>query len=347
MDDTQEEPDPAAACGLVYVDDTAPGIERRPCGRGFRYLDANGRPVRDTRVLARIRGLAIPPAWGHVWICAQPDGHLQATGWDARGRKQYRYHDAWRTARDQAKFERLADFGAALPTLRDAVRAALRSNSLSRDTVVSGVIELLDRTLIRVGNERYVAENHSYGLTTLRTRHADVGGHRVRFTFRGKSGVRHQRVVADRRLASLVRRCQDLPGQVLFQYVDLEDGSVHAVRSSDVNAYLHGLTGQPYTAKDFRTWGASVRVAERLAETARPETKAETRRAVNAAVDDAAARLGNTRAVCRSSYVHPAVIEGFTSGALHDLRAEDVAAHERRGLPLEEARLMALLHASA
>jgi DNA topoisomerase-1 len=339
--------DPAAAAGLVYVDDTGPGIERRRCGRGFRYLDEDAEPVRDERVLQRIRRLAIPPAWEHVWICPLPDGHLQATGFDARGRKQYRYHERWRTSRDSAKFERLAEFGGSLPTVREAVHNALQKRDLSRETVVSGVIDLLDRTLIRVGNERYVVENNSYGLTTLRNRHAEVGGQRVTFRFRGKSGVRQHRVVNDRRLASLIRRCQDLPGQVLFQYLDLEDGTVHAVQSSDVNALLHELTGEPYTAKDFRTWGASVRVSERLAGTEPPGTKAETRRTINAAIDDAAAQLGNTRAVCRNSYVHPAVIEGFTTGALQKLQGEAIAAYERAGLPVEEARLLALLHASA
>lgn len=306
-----------AGGALVFVNDTSVGWSRRRRGRGFVVLDEHGRRLDDPHALARIRALAIPPAWTDVWICPDANGHIQAVGWDARGRKQYRYHARWREERDLAKFDRLAAFGLALPTLRAAVHHDLSQRGLDRTRVVAGVVAMLDRTLLRVGNSRYVEENGSFGLTTLRAKHAKVAGRRVELAFRGKSGVRHRTVLADRTLAALVRRCQELPGQELFQWVD-DDGACHPIGSSLVNEYIRSHTDGPFSAKDFRTWGASALVAGELARAERADSARALARTVNTAIDRAAARLGNTRAVCRASYVHPGVVEAFAEGALRE-----------------------------
>jgi DNA topoisomerase-1 len=315
---------------LRFVHDSTPGVSRRRSGKGFTYVDVDGNRISDSRTLTRIRKLAIPPAWQHVWICPDARGHIQAIGWDARGRKQYRYHDRWREARDEEKFARLGDFGKALPTIREAVDAELSARSISRQRVLAGVVALLDRTLMRVGTPRYVAENQSFGLTTLRNSHATVSGGRVVFSYRGKSGVRQRSVVSDRKLATLVRRCQELPGQTLFQWAD-NDGELHPIGSADVNDYLRELTDAEFTAKDFRTWGASTCVAGHLALVDEVPTAERARKLiVNAAIDQAAQLLGNTRAVCRSSYVHPTVIEAFADG-----RLATAAPSARRGRAAE------------
>ena len=289
-----------------------PGIRRLGRTR-VRYVDPEGRTVTNREVLARIRSLAVPPAWTNVWICPNPLGHVQATGRDARGRKQYRYHPRWREIRDDVKYGRLLEFASALPALRDRVAADLRRGGLPREKVLATVVALLERTLIRVGNEEYARANRSYGLTTMRNGHAKVRANAVRFEFRGKSGVAHSVGVQDARLARIVKACRDLPGYELFQYVD-EGGERCAIGSADVNDYLRQVCGEAFTAKDFRTWAGTVLVARALADAARHATAAAGKRAVVQAIAAAAQRLGNTVAVCRKSYVHPAVVEGFLEG---------------------------------
>ena len=299
---------------LVYVSDKMPGFTRVKRGKEFAYLDAEGRPVRDRREVQRIRSLAIPPAYTDVWICPLADGHLQATGRDARGRKQYRYHPDWQAQRDADKFDRMLEFGAALPRIRARVRRDLDLPGLPREKVIATIVHLLDTTFMRVGNDEYARTNGSYGLTTLRDRHAEVSGGTLRLKFKGKSGVVHNVKVSDRRIAAIVRRCQDLPGQELFQYVD-DDGEVRSAGSADVNDYLREMTDAEFTAKDFRTWHASVRALERLAGLTAP-TLGEARRLIKEALTEVSAQLGNTVAVCRKSYVHPRVLSCFTEGTL-------------------------------
>jgi DNA topoisomerase I len=303
----------AAAAGLRYVNDARlPGISRRG-RRRVGYVDPQGRTVADRNTLARIKSLAVPPAWTKVWICPDPRGHVQATGRDARGRKQYRYHPRWRAVRDEVKYGRLLEFASALPALRDRVATDLQRGGLSREKVLATVVALLEKTLIRVGNEEYARANRSYGLTTLRDGHAKLSATGVRFEFRGKSGVAHSVGVQDARLARIVKACRDLPGYELFQYVG-DDGQRCVVGSADVNDYLRQVCGEAFTAKDFRTWAGTVLVARALANTARPGSAAAGKRAVVQAIGAAAQRLGNTVAVCRKSYVHPAVVEGFLEG---------------------------------
>jgi DNA topoisomerase-1 len=308
-----EPPASAAAAGLRYVNDQRmPGIRRLGRTR-VRYVDAHGRAVTGRQVLARIKSLAVPPAWTSVWICSDPLGHLQATGRDARGRKQYRYHPRWREVRDEVKYGRLLEFAAALPALRDRVRADLRRNGLPREKVLATVVALLEKTLIRVGNEEYARANRSYGLTTMRDAHATVKSNGIHFEFKGKSGISHSVGVQDARLARIVKACRDLPGYELFQYVDA-DGARCAIGSADVNDYLRQVCGEAFTAKDFRTWAGTVLVARALADAEPATTAAAGKRAVVRAIETAAQRLGNTVAVCRKSYVHPAVVEGFLDG---------------------------------
>ena len=335
----------AVAAHLRYVSDEQPGIRRQRAGRGFRYVDAEGRPIRDEAVKQRIRALALPPAWRDVWICPRANGHLQATGRDARGRKQYRYHDRWRVIRDEAKYDRMIAFGQALPALRARVEADLGRRGLPREKVLATVVRLLEVTLIRVGNEEYARANHSYGLTTLRNRHVDVEGSKVRFHFRGKSGVRHDVAVSDRRLARIVHRCQELPGQELFQF-EVEPGSFHVIDSGDVNEYLHQVTGQPFTAKDFRTWAGTLLAAASLRAFAAFKSQAQARRNIVEAIDQVARRLGNTRAVCRKCYVHPAVVDAYLDGSLAEAlsrHGEGKQAAGPPGLPVEEAAVLAFL----
>lgn len=308
-------PESAKAAGLRYVSDATPGITRRRAGRSFGYRGPDGGPVRGKEELARIRALAIPPAWTEVWICPARNGHLQATGRDARGRKQYRYHARWREVRDESKYNRLITFGRALPAVRARVDADLALPGLPREKVLAAVIRLMETTLIRVGNDEYARSNQSYGLTTMLDDHVEVGAGAVRFTFRGKSGKDHEIGLRDRRLARIVRRCRDLPGQTLFQFLDRE-GAAHTIGSSDVNAYLRELSGEDFTAKDFRTWHGTTLAAQELAAGERPETEAEAKRLVNATIVDVAARLGNTPTICRTCYVHPGVLAAFHDGNL-------------------------------
>jgi DNA topoisomerase-1 len=311
----------AEAAGLTYVCDDDPGIRRTKSAKGFAYRDAKGRPVRDPETLERIRKLAIPPAYTDVWICARADGHIQATGRDARGRKQYRYHADWRSVRDEGKFSRMAAFGRALPAIRARVDADLRRHGLPKEKVLAAVVRLLELTLIRVGNAEYARANKSFGLTTLRDRHVRFEGAQVRFQFKGKSGVVHSTGVRDRRLAGIVRRCQDIPGQRLFQYLD-DAGQRHAVGSADVNAYLREITGEGFTAKDFRTWAGTLMAAKALALQPEPENDHQAKHAVVECVKAAAGLLGNTPAVCRAAYIHPEVLTAFTARRLPKVFAD-------------------------
>jgi DNA topoisomerase-1 len=307
---------PASESGrLRYYADAQAGITRRRAGRGFRYLTPDGRPVRDPHTLAWIKSLAVPPAWTDVWICPDPFGHLQATGRDARGRKQYRYHPLYRQRRERAKFDRLVEFGRALPRIRRRIKADLSQSGLPRSKVLAAVIRLLELTLIRVGNEEYARLNRSFGLTTLRGRHVRVEGPRLRFRFRGKSGSAVEVDLSDRRIARVVARCQELPGQELFQYVDDGDES-HPIASEDVNDYLREVSGLDVTAKTFRTWAATVLACRALSRVEQDDRQQMARRQVVAAMRDVASRLGNTPAVVRQSYVHPAVLDAFLDGTL-------------------------------
>jgi DNA topoisomerase-1 len=340
-------PDPrqeARQVGLRYTSDDRPGISRRRAGRGFSYRDADGRVIRDRAVLERIRRLAIPPAWTEVWICPSPDGHLQATGRDARGRKQYRYHPAWRSHRDVGKFERMLAFAAALPRIRARCDEDLARRGLPREKVLAAVVRLLELTLIRVGNDEYARLNRSFGLTTLRDRHARIEGERVRFRFRGKAGRLHEVGLRDRRLARVIGRCQDLPGQELFQYID-DDGEVRDVASQDVNAYLAEIAGGPFTAKDFRTWAGTL-LAYRALRAYQAGEGNPARGDVVRAIRDTADRLGNTPAVTRGSYVHPAVLEAYLDGSLGGAlveAAEDRGMAPRLAAPAEERAVIRLL----
>jgi DNA topoisomerase I len=301
--------------GLRYTSDERAGIRRQRAGRGFRYLGADGRPIADERELRRIRRLAIPPAWTDVWIATDPRGHLQATGRDAKGRKQYRYHERFREVRDETKYERMLDFAKALPKIRERVEADLAADGLEREKVLATIVRLLEATLIRVGNEEYAKENRSYGLTTLKERHVEVDGSRVRFRFRGKSGKEHDVDIRDRRVARVVRALQELPGQELFRYVD-DDGQTRSIDSDDVNAYLREISGEDFTAKDFRTWAGTVLAAQALAALEPVENVRYAKRNITTAVQRVAARLGNTPAVCRRCYIHPAVLEAYIEGDL-------------------------------
>jgi DNA topoisomerase I len=310
----------ARDAGLRYVASSVTGISRRRTGRSFRYLRPDGLAVSDRVVLARIRALAIPPAWEDVWICPHADGHIQATGRDAKGRKQYRYHGRWREVRDESKYDRVGDFSRALPRIRRRVRADLARPGLPREKVLATVVRLLETTFIRVGNEAYARQNDSFGLTTLRERQVRVRGARMRFEFRGKSGVEHRIEVSDPALARIVRRMQDLPGEELFRYVD-ESGESRLIESADVNAYLREAGGDTFTSKDFRTWAGSRLAARALKALGPPPTDAEAKRSIAQAVETVSKRLGNTTAVCRKCYVHPAVLEGYRDGTLCALRA--------------------------
>ena len=306
--------DSARAAGLRYTTDARPGIRRTRQGKSFRYVDAAGKPVRAAAELTRIRSLVIPPAWTDVWICGDPRGHLQATGRDARGRKQYRYHTKWRKVRDETKYHRVIGFAHALPAIRRKTSEHLRREGLPREKVLATVVRLLEKTLIRVGNDEYARSNRSYGLTTMRDAHVDVKGPRVRFSFRGKSGVEHEIDLNDHRLAKIVKQCRDLPGYDLFQYVD-ENGERQTVGSGEVNAYLKEITGQDLTSKDFRTWAGTVLAAQLLSEYQAFSSSTEAKRNIVAAIEQVAKRLGNTKAVCRKCYIHPAVIDAYLDGS--------------------------------
>ena len=306
----------AKAAGLRYVSDTRPGMTRKRWRKAFRYFDSDGVLIRDVDTLSRIKSLVIPPAWTDVWICPNPKGHLQATGRDARGRKQSRYHPRWREVRDETKYERMLIFGAALPTIRAQVNRDLARAGLPREKILATIVRLMEITLIRVGNVEYARQNKSYGLTTMRGRHVQVDGSTVTFKFQGKSGVKHTIDIDDRRLAKILQRCQDIPGYELFQYVD-PDGTHHAVDSSDVNEYLREASGgQYFTAKDFRTWAGTVLASSMLKEFEAFGSETQAKRNVVEAIKAVAARLGNTPSVCRKCYVHPAVLDCYMSGGL-------------------------------
>lgn len=331
----------AREAGLRYANDAKPGITRRRAGRGFSYRSADGRRIDDRDVLARIRSLAIPPAWTDVWICPSATGHLQATGRDARGRKQYRYHREWRARREADKFERILAFAAALPRIRARCDVDLARPGLPREKVLAGVVRLLELTLIRVGNEEYARLNRSFGLTTLRDRHARVRGSSVRFRFRGKSGRAHDVGLRDRRLARLVARCQELPGQELFQYVD-EGGAVCDIGSADVNAYIAEAARGPFTAKDFRTWAGTVMAYRALRALQRDHPGSPSRR-VASAIRTTAESLGNTPAVARGSYVHPAVVDAYLDGSLGGALVEAVEDEGGAPVPIAPAEERAVI----
>jgi DNA topoisomerase-1 len=313
---TRVEPeDSARAAGLRYTTDAKPGITRVRAGAGFVYRGTDGRSIRNEDELRRIRSLVIPPAWTDVWICPDPRGHLQATGRDARGRKQYRYHPRWREVRDDTKYYRMIAFAQVLPTVRRRTAGDLRRPQLSREKVLATVVQLLEKTLIRVGNDEYAKQNHSFGLTTMRDGHVEVKGERVRFSFKGKSGVEHEVDLSDRRLARIVKACRDIPGYDLFQYYD-SDGERQAIGSADVNAYLKDITGEEFTSKDFRTWAGTVLAAQLLRDFERVDSEAQLKKNIVKAVESVAKRLGNTKAVCRKCYIHPAVLDAYMDGSM-------------------------------
>lgn len=323
----------AVGHGLTYVHDYDPGLRRVASAGGPIIHDAKGREVRDPKTLERIRRLAIPPAWNDVWICADPQGHIQAVGRDARGRKQYRYHPDWRACRDESKYDRLLAFGEALPGLRERVEHDLSRRGLPREKVLAAVVRLLETTLIRVGNDEYAKANKSFGLTTLRKRHVTLKGAGAVFEFRGKSGVLHKTGFHDARLARVLRSCETLPGQRLFQYVDHEGGR-HAIGSQDVNAYLREATGEDFTAKTFRTWMGALLAARALAMQPKPETAAETKKAIATAVKAVSGLLRNTPAVCRACYIHPVVLQAFEADALSPAFAKEPQEAEQALLRL-------------
>jgi DNA topoisomerase-1 len=338
-------PAAARAAGLRYVLDDRPGIRRDKAGEAFRYLDAGGDVIIDESTLSRIKSLVIPPAWTEVWICPQANGHLQATGRDAKGRKQYRYHPKWRAVRDDVKYERMLNFGNALPAIRKEVDRALGLPGLPREKVLATIVYLLEATMMRVGNEEYARTNKSFGLTTLRNRHVRVDGSDVVFSFRGKSGVYHKVQVHDRRLARIIARARDLPGQELFQYVD-DQGETHSVDSSDVNDYLRAITGEDYTAKDFRTWSGTVLAALALQEFEKFDSEAQARKNIVRAIESVAEKLGNTPSICRKCYVHPAVLDAYLEGTVLEVlreRTEQELTQDLHALQPEEAAVVAML----
>lgn len=336
-----ERPQQAAEeAGLRYASLERPGITRERAGDDWRYRRPGGEIIRDEHVLARIRSIVIPPAWTDVWICTDPRGHIQATGFDQRGRKQYRYHPKWRLHRDETKFDRLAEFGAALPHIRDHVETDLLRPGFPREKVLAIVVKLLDVSLIRIGNKGYERTNGSYGLTTLRNRHVKINGAAIHFTFRGKGGIEQTVDLRDRRLANTIKRMRDLPGYHLFQYID-DDGQRRDISSEDINAYLRAISGEQFTAKDFRTWAGTVRFIEVLGKDLDWETESEAKHRIVQVVNAVASDLGNTPAVCRGSYIHPAAIDAYLDGtSLKDLRKR---VRRRNSRPVEELIVLELL----
>ena len=330
---------------LIYASDQEPGFRRAKRRGRFVYLGLSGSQIRDERVLKRIRGLAIPPAYTNVWICRDPHGHLQACGRDARGRKQYRYHPLWREQRDAAKYDRMLEFSERLPLLRRRVAADLRRPGMPRERVLAAIVRLLEASLIRVGNEEYARSNGSFGLTTLKNAHVRVRGEHLQFRFRGKSGKFHDIELADARLARIVRRCKELPGQTLFQYRH-EDGSIENIASDDVNAYIREIAGEEFSAKDFRTWAGTVLAAEFLAALGKPEDAAQAKANITTAIRQVAANLGNTPKICQASYVHPAVLESYSAGKLDLPAGTSIGRRNQRGLSAQEHRVQRLLRRS-
>ena len=305
----------AKSAGLRYVCDNTPGIKRKRAGKGFSYIGVDGKPIGDPEELNRFKVLAIPPAWTKVWICPLPNGHLQATGRDEKGRKQYRYHPDWQKIRSQTKFDRMIAFGSTLPLIRQKTEEHLSLRKLSREKVLATVVRLLETTCIRVGNVEYAKQNNSFGLTTMRNRHVDISGSKVRFQFRGKSGVQHELELDDRRIARIVKQCRDLPGYELFQYFD-ENGDRQTINSEDVNTYLKEITGEEFTAKDFRTWAGTVAATQALTELGASDSQTQAKKNITQAIKQAAKQLGNRPATCRKYYVHPAIIDAYLDGSL-------------------------------
>jgi DNA topoisomerase-1 len=339
--------DAAESAGLLYVSDEEPGIRRKKTGKGFAFVKPGGEKVADEATLKRIRSLVIPPAWTDVWICTKANGHLQATGRDAKGRKQYRYHPGFREVRESSKYEHMMEFAQGLPAIRKTVAAHMGLRGLPREKVLATVVHLLETTLIRVGNSDYAKQNKSYGLTTLRDPHVQVDGAELRFQFKGKSGKTWRLQVKDRRVAKIVKACQDLPGQDLFQYLD-ENGERQTVTSADVNAYLKEITGRDVTAKDFRTWAGTVLAAMALAEFESFDSEAKAKKNVRAAIERVSSQLGNTPTICRKCYVHPEVFTSYMEGALLLNVREEVESELREalaGLRPEEAAVLTLLEA--
>ncbi len=338
----------AKAAGLRYVNDSAPGISRWRTAKSFRYTAADGSPVRDSATLARIKSLVIPPAWNDVWICPAAQGHLQATGRDARGRKQSRYHPDWRTARDETKYERMKLFANVLPSIRQRVDHDLALHGMPREKVLATIVRLMETTFIRVGNVEYARENQSYGLTTMRNKHVEVHGSKVRFMFRGKSGVQQSIDLENRRIARIVQRCQDIPGYELFQYLDHE-GNHHHLESADVNEYLREITNEHFTAKDFRTWAGTVLTCMLLQECEPSDSATQSKKNIVQTIAAVAKRLGNTPSVCRKCYVHPAVLQHYLNGSLGRAaqqlaeQVERVADATPHALRQEEVALLDLL----
>ena len=344
--DALQGPEEASAAGLIYVHDSDPGIGRKKAGKGFVYVGPDGKKIDDARTEDRIAKLVIPPAWTDVWICSDPRGHIQATGRDQRGRKQYIYHPDWRAHRDEAKYGRMAEFGRALPRLRKQVDHDLARHGLPREKVLAAAVRIMEETSIRVGNDEYAEANKSFGLTTLRKKHVvDLNGSGAVFDFRGKSGKQHRTGIHDRRLAAVIRRCEELPGQRLFQFVD-HDGQRHAISSHDVNDYIREATGGPFTAKDFRTWSGTLHCAQALAQAGPAENKGAAKRIISACVKQTAGILGNTPTVCRSSYIHPKVFEFYDAGSLVDRLPRPSARQAEKAL-LEVLDAAAEAHAKA
>ncbi len=333
----------AKAAGLRYVSDEGPGIRRVERGKSFAYVGVDGKIIEDEDELRRIKSLAVPPAYTDIWICPIANGHLQATGRDARGRKQYRYHKRWREVRDENKYGRMMAFARALPKIRKRIEADLGLPELPREKVLATIVQLLETTAIRIGNDEYAKENNSFGLTTLRNKHAHVKGATIRFSFRGKSGVRHAIDLHDRRLARIVRQCQELPGQQLFEYID-DEGQTRTIDSSDVNDYIREVSGDEFSAKDFRTWVGTVTCAMLLAQAEAAEAQTERKSRVTAVIKDVAQRLGNTPAVCRKCYVHPDVLEAYMESGTLDFNRK---ARHTQGLLAEELFVLALLEERA
>jgi DNA topoisomerase-1 len=347
----KEHREEALRAGLLYVTDGVPGIRRQRVGRGWAFFAPDGTRINDPVERKRILSLVIPPAWTSVWICPDPRGHIQATARDARGRKQYRYHPLYREARDKSKFRRMLEFSEILPDVRERVERDLRAQDLSRRQILATVVRLLDKTLIRVGNDEYARENRSFGLTTLRGRHVNVDGAMLRFSFRGKSGVNHDVEITDRRLARIVQRCQDLPGQELFQYLDTR-GKRQTISSDDVNAYLRETTGRDVTAKDFRTWAGTMLAARNLSALGLAKNKRDAVRNVNRVLDTVSDRLGNTRAVCRKYYVHPGLLRAYTLGLTVTLPSQTLprqfrGEHHRAALRRDEVAVLQFLQEHA
>lgn len=340
-----ESEESAADAGLTHSSDTTPGIRRKRSGKSFTYLDASGKHIRDASTLQRMHLLAIPPAWTDVWICPSPRGHVQATGRDARRRKQYRYHPLWREVRDMTKYHRMVPFAEMLPTIRERVAQDLQQRGLGRQKVLAVVIRLMEETLIRIGNAEYAKDNHSYGLTTMQDSHIRIAGADLRFRFMGKSGKTHDVAIHDGRLAAIVRECRDLPGADLFQYAD-EDGTVHDVYSEDVNAYLRDIAGAEFTAKDFRTWAGTVHAALTLDRFPPCTSATQAKRNVVRAIEQVASKLGNTPAICRKCYIHPFILDSYVDQSLdrrlqHHLRR--ARKHRQTGLTFGEAAVLGLL----